>query len=96
MGDQVNRLEADRSLYATGNRKQLIDLLKHANPFVVAGAIAKVLELQLVTEELANDQGLQIDDSSIEKYAIQNRERINKQLDLAINSFICSIVSQEG
>lgn len=96
MGDKLRRLEMDRALFARGNRQQLVDLIEGCNPNLVAGAITRALELQVVTDEIARERGVEIDDAAVADYCDRRREYLNRQLDRSINTFICSIVSQEG
>jgi len=62
----------------------------------VVGVIAKALELQIVTEEIARNNGIDITEDMIAEYSYSNQEYINEQLERSLSSFICSIVSQEG
>ena len=96
MGDKLSRIERDRALYASGNRQQLIHLITNGNPQLVGGAIARALELQVVTEEIARERGVKIDEDAITGYIDGHREYVAKEVDRALNAFIYSIVSQEG
>lgn len=96
MADQLSRVEQDRALFMKGNRQQLVELIKQANPQLVAAAISTVIEMQIVTEEIAREKGLDIDEEAMADYAQRNREFLTKQVNLAVNSFICDIVSKEG
>lgn len=98
MVDKLNddRIQRDRALFIRGNRQQLMDLIGQANPNLIAGAIARALELQIATEELARERGVDIGDEALAEFSHKHREFLNEQLDRAVNAFICSIVSQEG
>jgi len=92
----MKRLEQDRALFVQGSRQQLYKLVAHGNPRLVTGAITRALELQIVTEEIAKAEGIDIDELKIAEYAERNRELLEKEVDRAVNAFIMSIVSQEG
>ncbi len=96
MADKLSRLEQDRALFMRGNRQQLVELIKQANPHLVAKAISSAIEMQIVTEEIAREKGIEINDGTIGEYKSSNGEFLEKQVNLAVNSLICSIVSQEG
>lgn len=96
MADHVDRLERDRALFSNNGRRQLMDSLSHADPRAVADTIAKAIELQVVTEELARDHGIDIDEDVVRDYLSKNRQYIDQQVERAITGFICSIVSREG
>ncbi len=96
MGDKLSRLERDRALFQRGNRQQLLHLITKGNPKLVGGAITRALELQVVTEEIARERGVEIDEDAIAEYIDRHREYVAKEVNRALNAFICSIVSQEG
>jgi len=94
--DKLKRLEQDRALFMQGSRQQLYKLVAHGNPKLVTGAITRAIEIQIATEEIAREQGVSIDEARIAKYAEENREHLEKEVDRAVNAFIMSVVSQEG
>ncbi len=96
MGDNLSRLERNRVLYMMGSRQQLLQLVTNGNPRLVTGAVIKALEIQIATEEIARERGVEIDEGAIAEYIERKREYLEKEVDRAVNSFIMSIVSQEG
>ena len=96
MADHLSRIEQDRALFNKQPKEQLADTIATANPQLVAGVIAKALELQIIIEEIANEQNVYVTDELISDYIVRNKEYIAKQLNLELTSFIGSIVSQEG
>ena len=79
-----------------GSRQQLVELIKKYNPNIIAGGIVKVLELLIITEKIAGEHGIEIDDAMIAEFAHQKGEQLDKEVNRALLSFISSIVSQEG
>ncbi len=96
MADNISRIEQDRALFEKTSRDHLAETIANANPNLVVGVIAKALELQIVTEEIARNNGIDITEDMIAEYSYSNQEYINEQLERSLSSFICSIVSQEG
>ncbi len=96
MVDHLSRIEQDRALFNRQPKDQLAETIATANPQLVAGVISKALELQIITEEIANEQKVHITDELIADYASRNKEYITEQLNLVLTGFIGSIVSQEG
>ena len=96
MGDPIDRLESARALYMRGSRQQLVEIIRKYNPQIITGAIARALELQIIAEEIALEKGIDIDEAAIAEYTNRNREKLSKDVELALTSFISSIVSQEG
>lgn len=96
MGDLLKRLDNDRALYMRGPRQQLAEIVKAYSPQTITGAITKALELQVITEEIALERGVDIDENAVAEYAARNREKLSKDVERALTAFIGSIVSQEG
>ena len=96
MADLKSRLESNRALYMRGSRQQLVELIKKYNPNIIAGGIVRTLELLIITEKIAGEHGIEIDDAMIAKFAQQNGEQLDKEVNRALLFFISSIVSQEG
>lgn len=96
MGDSVSRRQADQALFGTGNRRHLVEVIKQADPHLVAAVIVKALELQIAAEEFARAAGVEIDEERLGEFIRSRRGMIAEQLDRAVNAFICSVVSQEG
>ncbi|MFH0765678.1 MAG: DUF2018 family protein [Calditrichota bacterium] len=96
MGDNLDRIERDRALFERTPADQLFYLLKQGDHRIVAKALAKALELQIVTEEIAREAGVDINDDRIAEYIDAHRAHITEQVERSITAFICSIVSQEG
>jgi len=96
MGDWVDRVESDRALFQPGTREQLANVLARADRRLLTKVIVKLIELQLVTEEVARENGIDINGQRLAEYIDKNRSYVNDQVDRAITSFISSIVSQEG
>jgi len=94
--DPLNRLKRDRELFMVGSRQQLLNIVSNGNPRLVAGAITGALEIQIATEEVARERGVEIDEDALAEYAERNRENLDKEVDRAVNAFIMSVVSQEG
>lgn len=96
MDDFLKRLDSNRALYMKGARQQLAEIVKTYNPQIITGAITRALELQVITEEIALERGVDIDENAVAEYASRNREKLSKDVDRALTVFISSIVSQEG
>lgn len=96
MADNVSRIEQDRALFEKTARDHLAETIVNANPNLVVGVIAKALELQITTDEIARNNGVDITDDMIAEYSYNNQEYIAEQLERSLTAFICSIVSQEG
>lgn len=92
----MNRLERDRALFDTNARRRLVETISQASPKIVAGAIAKAVELQIVAEDFARSRGVECNPEEVGRYAREHSEEIAEQVDRALTAFICSIVSQEG
>lgn len=96
MADQLKRIEEDRALYERNVRDHLVETIRVADPRIVARAIVSAIEQQIIAEELLADNHTYINDEIISEFVRGNREYLNKQMERAVNGFICSIVSQEG
>lgn len=96
MGDLVERTDRDRALFERGVRDQLLDLLSNGDRRLLTGAVTRLIELQVATEEAARNAGIEINENTLVQYISDNREYFDMQVDRAITSFIGSVVSQEG
>ncbi|MDP8239982.1 MAG: hypothetical protein P9X24_12900 [Candidatus Hatepunaea meridiana] len=96
MADQLSRLEQNRTLYMRGSRQQLMEIISKSNLPLVVGSITKAIKLQIITEEIAREQGVEINDEAIAEYAERNWETLEKEVERSLSSFIRSLVSQEG
>jgi hypothetical protein len=96
LDDSLNRLEASKAMFVRGSRQQLTDLIGHYDPRIITKLIERSIELQIVTEDIALEHGLEINDEIIAEYSERNRENINKSVERALMKFISTIVSQEG
>lgn len=96
MGDKLDRLNRDRLLFQPNARRKLVDTIGSANPEIVARVIVKALELQIITEDFARENGLELDPVKIAEFRKNNSDDIDDQLERAIIGFIGSIVSHEG
>lgn len=92
----MSRIERDRALFERSVKDQLAGTISQANPRLVAGAVVKAVELQIVTEEIAREKGFEIDEEVLAEYVDQHREFVAREVDKALSAFICAIVSQEG
>lgn len=91
----MKRLESNRALYMRGSRQQLVELIRKYDPRLIAGAIIDTLELQIAIEDIASAQGVEINDAIIAEFSEREHERLDKEVNRALISFIASIVSQE-
>jgi len=91
-----DRIASDRTLFERSGKDFIYNLLANSNQRLVAGAIAKAIELQVLTEEIAREKDVEINADVIAEYMDRNRDYINKQIKRAMTSFISSVVSQEG
>jgi len=96
LADQLSRLEQNRTLYMRGSRQQLMEIISKSNLPLVVGSITKAIKLQIITEEIAREQGVEINDEAIAEYAERNWETLEKEVERSLSSFIRSLVSQEG
>lgn len=96
MADSIERLEFDKTLFQNAPSKQLMDLFGTASPRALAKAIRDIIELQIVTEELAKSNGIDIDEEMYGEYLDSHRGEIHKLVEKSITALICSVVSQEG
>ena len=96
MGDNLDRIERDRALYARGAQNQLHSLIAHGDARKLTGAVTRLIELKVITEEIASEYGIEIDAKLITGYIEKHRDYIQEQVRREVTSFIASIVSQEG
>ncbi len=96
MGNLVDRVEEDRRLYEKTIKDQLYDLVESGNSKHITNAIVKVIQLQVVTEEIAKEQGVDIDQSMFGQFVEKNPEYVSEQVDRAITKFIGAVYSQES
>jgi len=96
LGDHLSHLEASKAMFVRGSRQQLAELIGRYDPRIITQLIARSLELQIVTEDIASEHGLKIDDEMIAEYSEREAEKINKSVERALIKFISTIVSQEG
>ncbi|MBM3326680.1 MAG: hypothetical protein FJY65_06840 [Calditrichaeota bacterium] len=91
-----SRLARDRELFNLNRRGQLAETIARSNPNVVAGAIYKALECQIIAEEFIRHSCADSDEAAPAKFQAEHREEIAREVDKAVMSFIGAIVSQEG
>jgi len=90
------REERDRALFQTNPKGQLAQTIAAANPHIVAGVVYKALELQIVMEEFAREQGINFESEQFARYRSDYAAELNRHLDRGVSAFIGAIVSQEG
>lgn len=96
MGYSLERLDRDRAIFDRNPAEQLVNILKSGDPRNVAQCLARALELQIITEEMARQNGVDVSEAAVNAYLDAHRTYIGEQLERAITAFICSVVSQEG
>ncbi len=96
MADYVDRIARDRALFDDGPRAHLFNLIANGNPHTMTQAVAKLIEMQVITEEIARERGVEVDPDVITEFLVGRQDEIAVQVKRAIMQFIASIVSQEG
>lgn len=96
MGDSIDRLERDRALFDRNPAEQLFTVLKQGDTRLLTKAVAKMIEWQVATEEMARAAGVEVGEEDIAAFIDSHRDYIRDQTERAVTAFICSIVSQEG
>ena len=96
MVDNINRIERDRKLFESTPRDQLFNLLTYGDKRQICDVLIKVLDTLVTLEEYSVGKGFNPRDPELSDFKDKNRDEIEKHLDIAINSFIGSILSQEG
>ncbi len=96
MADNIDRIKRDRLLFENTPKDQLLNLLTYGDKRQICDVLVKVLDSLVTLEEFSLDQGVNIGDFNLTEFKDKNREQIDKHLDIAINAFIGSVLSQEG
>ncbi len=96
MGSSLDRLESDRNLFEPDLRDVLKGMMQNGNPLHLAESVVKALEMQIVTEEIARERGIEITTEDASEYMSRNSVYFQDQVDNAIRLFIASILSREG
>ncbi len=77
-------------------QQKLIHVLKESSPEVVGKIIRRVLEELVITERIAREKGVDIDDHDRRKIVEKEYPDIQEEVDRAMGGFIGSILSREG
>lgn len=96
MDNSLDRIERDRTLYEQSAQNQLFNLLANADTRMLTKVVGNLIRQQVLVEEMAGENGLEINERTMEEYLDKNRDYINQQVKRATTDFISSIVSQEG
>jgi|GEM_PF-2646615 len=96
MADNIDRLELDKALFASRPVDHLTDIIRSADPRLVAGGIVRMLQLAIVAEDIAAERGVTVTPDDIASYTATHYPELASALEKQITQFICSMVSQEG